>query len=154
MSGFGTRPRAVALLSQKAAHEVPRKRCCVLRGTAVLQPTEGSPGKGPQERRRQSKRKLWDCPPPLCPTTTSITRARLWYFPRGSRVDHWHPTQKPVELAEYLIKTYTNPGDTVLDNCMGSGTTGVACLNTGRKFIGIEKYEKYFAIAKRRIEEA
>ena len=63
-----------------------------------------------------------------------------------------HPTQKPVELCEYLIKTYTNEGETVLDNCMGSGSTGVACINTGRNFIGIELDEKYFEIAKKRIE--
>lgn len=63
-----------------------------------------------------------------------------------------HPTQKPVALMEYLIKTYTNPGDVVLDNCMGSGTTGVACINTGRDFIGIELDEKYFNIAKERID--
>lgn len=62
-----------------------------------------------------------------------------------------HPTQKPVDLLEYLIKTYTNPGETVLDNCMGSGSTGVACMNTGRKFIGIEKEIKYFEISKQRI---
>jgi site-specific DNA-methyltransferase (adenine-specific) len=65
-----------------------------------------------------------------------------------------HPTQKPVSLIEYLILTYTNEGDTVLDFCMGSGTTGVACKNTGRKFIGIEKDEKYFNISKQRIEES
>ena len=65
-----------------------------------------------------------------------------------------HPTQKPVSLLEYLIKTYTNEGETVLDNCMGSGSTGVACVNLNRKFIGMEKDEKYFAIAKKRIEEA
>lgn len=65
-----------------------------------------------------------------------------------------HPTQKPVELLEYLIKTYTNEGDIVLDNCMGSGSTGVACINTGRNFIGIELDEKYFNIAKERIKEA
>lgn len=64
-----------------------------------------------------------------------------------------HPTQKPVALIEYLIKTYTNEGETILDSCMGSGTTGVACVNTNRKFIGIEMDEKYFEIAKRRIEE-
>jgi site-specific DNA-methyltransferase (adenine-specific) len=62
-----------------------------------------------------------------------------------------HPTQKPVELMEYLIKTYSQKGDIVLDNCMGSGTTGVACMNTERKFIGIEKDEEYFQIAKKRI---
>ena len=64
-----------------------------------------------------------------------------------------HPTQKPVALLEYLIKTYTNEGDVVLDNCMGSGSTGVACLNTNRSFIGIEKDENYFNIAKERIEK-
>ena len=62
-----------------------------------------------------------------------------------------HPTQKPVALMEYLIRTYTNEGDTVLDNCMGSGTTGVAAKNTGRRFIGIERDEKYFAICQERI---
>ena len=62
-----------------------------------------------------------------------------------------HPTQKPVELLEYLIKTYTNEGETVLDNCMGSGSTGVACINTNRNFIGIELSEEYYNIAKERI---
>lgn len=65
-----------------------------------------------------------------------------------------HPTQKPVALMEYLIKTYTNEGDTVLDFTMGSGTTGVACVNTGRRFIGIELDPGYFAIAEKRIQEA
>lgn len=64
-----------------------------------------------------------------------------------------HPTQKPVALFEYLIKTYTNKGETVLDNCMGSGTTGVACKKTGRNFIGIEKDQKYFELAVRRVSE-
>jgi len=62
-----------------------------------------------------------------------------------------HPTQKPVALFEYLIKTYTNEGDTVLDNCIGSGTTAIACINTGRNYIGIEKEEKYCRIAEERI---
>jgi site-specific DNA-methyltransferase (adenine-specific) len=62
-----------------------------------------------------------------------------------------HPTQKPLELMEYLIKTYTKEGETVLDNCMGSGTTGVACKKTGRHFIGIEKDPKYFEIAVSRV---
>lgn len=67
-----------------------------------------------------------------------------------------HPTQKPVALMEYLIRTYTNPGDTVLDNTMGSGTTGVACANTGRSFIGMEKDVEhgYFQIAEKRIRDA
>ena len=63
-----------------------------------------------------------------------------------------HPTQKPVALLEYLIKTYTNENEVVLDSTMGSGSTGVACNNTGRKFIGIELDKEYFEIAKRRIE--
>ena len=65
-----------------------------------------------------------------------------------------HPTQKPVPLLKYLIKTYTNPGETVLDNCMGSGSTGVACVNTGRDFIGMEIDEHYFEVAQKRIEDA
>ena len=63
-----------------------------------------------------------------------------------------HRTEKPIELCEYLIKTYSNENDTVLDNCMGAGSTGVACLNTNRNFIGIELDDKYFEIAKKRIE--
>jgi site-specific DNA-methyltransferase (adenine-specific) len=62
-----------------------------------------------------------------------------------------HPTQKPVALAEFLIKSYTDPGDVVLDNCMGSGTSGVAAFNTDRNFIGIEKKKEYFDIARERI---
>lgn len=65
-----------------------------------------------------------------------------------------HPTQKPVALLEYLTKTYTNEGDLVLDNCMGSGTTGVACINTNRNFIGIELDQRYFEIAEKRIDAA
>jgi len=65
-----------------------------------------------------------------------------------------HPTQKPIKLMEYLIKTYSNENDLVLDNCMGSGTTGVACKNLERNFIGIELDEKYFNIAKKRIESS
>jgi len=63
-----------------------------------------------------------------------------------------HPTQKPIELMEYLIKTYTREGETVLDFTMGSGTTGIACANTKRSFIGIELDENYFGVAKKRIE--
>ena len=69
-----------------------------------------------------------------------------------SKDSGYHPTQKPVDLLEYLIKTYTNEGDTVLDNCMGSGSTGVACVNTNRDFIGMELNEEYFKIACGRIE--
>ena len=77
----------------------------------------------------------------------------LLHFPKdlGCTV---HPTQKPAALMEYLIKTYTNEGETVLDFAMGSGTTGVACGNLGRKFIGIELSEEYFEIAEKRIQKA
>jgi site-specific DNA-methyltransferase (adenine-specific) len=68
--------------------------------------------------------------------------------------DGYHPTQKPVALLEDLIQTYSNEGNTVLDFTMGSGSTGVACVNTGRRFIGIELDEGYFDIAKKRIEDA
>ena len=64
-----------------------------------------------------------------------------------------HETQKPIGLTEYLIKTYSNEGDTVLDNTMGSGTTGIGCINTKRKFIGIEKKDVYYELARNRIKE-
>ncbi len=75
-------------------------------------------------------------------------------FNRVPKTQTVHPTQKPIPLLEYLIKTFTDEGDCVLDNCMGSGSTGVACINTGRRFIGIELDDKYFQIAYNRITEA
>ena len=72
----------------------------------------------------------------------------------SEKTNRVHPTQKPVDLLEYLIKTYTNEGELVLDFTMGSGSTGVAALNTNRKFIGIELDENYFNISKKRLEEA
>lgn len=75
-------------------------------------------------------------------------------FSSDKQKSNFHPTQKPVALCEYLIRTYTNEGETVLDNTMGSGTTGVACVNTGRVFIGIEQEQKYFEIAQERIAQA
>lgn len=74
-------------------------------------------------------------------------------FSNGNHHGITHPTQKPVPLLEYLIKTYTNEGDTVLDNCMGSGSTGVACVHLNRNFIGMELDEHYFQVAKERIEK-
>lgn len=82
------------------------------------------------------------------------------YYPKSiieisnaSQAGKEHPTQKPVALFEYLIKTYTNEGETVLDNCMGSGTTAIACINTNRNYIGFEKEEKYFKIIQERIKK-
>jgi len=71
----------------------------------------------------------------------------------GIKANKYHPTQKPIELMEYLIKTYSNEGDLVLDNCMGSGTTGIAAINTNRKFIGIELSKEYFDISSERISK-
>ena len=76
-------------------------------------------------------------------------------FPTGNgwaKRNNLHPTQKPVALLEYLIKTYANPGETVLDSCMGSGSTGAACINTDRRFIGIERDPDYFSIACQRVK--
>lgn len=89
--------------------------------------------------------KRWDDDGSRFPTSV------IGFSNRVGRSDNYHPTQKPVELMEYLIRTYTDEGGTVLDNCMGSGTTGVACVNTGRHFIGIEKEAEYFAAANQRI---
>lgn len=75
-------------------------------------------------------------------------------FSKVNQIDGDHPTQKPVALYEYLVKTYTNEGETVLDFCAGSGTTGVACMRTNRNFIGVEKELEYYNIAKRRIAQA
>jgi site-specific DNA-methyltransferase (adenine-specific) len=78
---------------------------------------------------------------------------QLLTFQRDCLKSNLHPTQKPVLLCEYLVKTYTNEGDLVLDNCAGSGTTGIACMNLNRNFILIEKEEKSFKIAEKRINE-
>ena len=78
---------------------------------------------------------------------------QVWRFKRDCLKSNLHPTQKPLALVEELVKTFTNEGDLVLDNTMGSGTTGVACKRLNRDFIGIEKDEKYFEIAKERIEK-
>ncbi len=75
------------------------------------------------------------------------------YYDTGKRQQLLHPTQKPLELCEWLIKTYTDEDDIVLDNCMGSGTTGIAALRIGRKFIGIEKEKQWFEIAENKILE-
>ena len=77
----------------------------------------------------------------------------LLVISNANQKNRFHPTQKPVELMEYMIKTYTLENEWVLDFTMGSGTTGVACVNTNRKFIGIEKDEKYFDIAQKRITQ-
>ncbi len=88
-----------------------------------------------------------------CTDGSRFPRSILDFSQNWKRQDQLHPTQKPVALFEYLIKTYTNEGDLVLDNCIGSGTTAIACINTNRHFIGIEKEQKYVDIANKRIKE-
>ena len=78
----------------------------------------------------------------------------LLNFSNASQVNKFHPTQKPVKLLEYLIKTYTKENELIVDNCMGSGSTGIACITTNRNFIGIEKEKKYYDIAVERIDIA
>lgn len=90
----------------------------------------------------------------LCTYNPPQNNTNLLFFDVPSGKERVHPTQKPVSLLEHLIRAYTNDGETVLDNCMGSGSTGVACINTCRKFIGMELDTGYFEIAKQRIEEA
>jgi site-specific DNA-methyltransferase (adenine-specific) len=89
--------------------------------------------------------------------TTSINNTyhpvSILEFHNTDRKNSIHPSQKPVALFEYLIKTYANEGETVLDNCMGSGTTAIACINTGRNYIGFEKEEKYYNIIQERIKK-
>lgn len=95
---------------------------------------------------KETKRKI--------PKDMSYPKNVIFFNRHMTRKIIHHPTEKPVNLLEYLIKTYTNEGEKVLDNCMGSGSTGVACVNTGRSFIGIELNEEYYNIAKERIELA
>lgn len=78
---------------------------------------------------------------------------QIWKFKRDILTSNLHPTQKPLKLVEELIKTFSNEGDMILDNCMGSGTTAIACMNTNRDFIGFELDKKYFEIANERIKD-
>ena len=84
-------------------------------------------------------------------THTGYHKSNLYFSNKSGKGYSFHPTQKPVELFEYLIKTYTNENETILDNCMGSGTTAIACLNTNRNYIGFELDENYHTVANERI---
>jgi DNA modification methylase len=121
------------------------------------QKTEGKPFKGAGRSKKGSQTILVNnVPNPTLRADNLGDRfpRTVQYFVTAENEGCFHPTQKPVALMEYLIRTYTNEGETVLDNTMGSGTTGVACLNTGRKFIGIERDENYFRIACERVRMA
>ena len=84
----------------------------------------------------------------------SVIRVKSLSNTASNKINILHPTQKTTALCEYLIRTYTNEGELVLDNCMGSGTTAVAAINTGRHYIGFEKERKYYDIAQKRITDA
>ena len=86
-------------------------------------------------------------------TTQTGYNGSILYFPNPSGAGHLHPTQKPVELVEYLVRVYTNEGDLVLDNCMGSGTTAIAALRCGRRYIGFETDGNYCDVANKRVDE-
>ncbi len=107
----------------------------------------------PTVRKRNTVDGLYDelCKPYISKFTNYPNNVLMYSNEAASNKNRFHPTQKPVTLLEYLIKTYTNEGETVLDFTMGSGTTGVACINTNRNFIGIELDEHYFNVAKERI---
>jgi DNA modification methylase len=118
--------------------------------------TKGKPFKDSRnnpEKRREIKEYLGTKPKPNKQDNKGDRHPRGFIKISSRNNNPIHPTQKPVPLLEYLIKTYTNEGDTVLDFTMGSGTTGVACKNTNRNFIGIEMDKNYFDIAKNRIED-
>lgn len=119
-------------------------------GTYNPQKTPGKPYRGG----RTSHNSIYHTP--IVSTAPGVRTER---YPKDiihmPQVQHTqHPTQKPLELMEYLVKTYTNPDDLVLDTCMGSGSTGVACLRTGRRFIGMEMDADFFAVAERRLRES
>ena len=107
------------------------------------------------EAKTGSQRKLIDYRKnPPQPYKTEKVPGNVWNYARVRyRMEEYenHPTQKPIAMLEYFIKTYTNEGDVVLDSCMGSGSTGIACKNTNRKFIGIEMDKNYFNIALNRL---
>lgn len=111
--------------------------------TLPISISDSSPGGGVNNLNEDGSRKYV--------TYTHATKHSILNFSRDMANKGQHPTQKPVALLEYLIETHTHVGDIVLDFTMGSGSTGVACVNTGRSFIGIEKDEKYYAIAEKRI---
>lgn len=121
------------------------------------QKTEGKPFRGAGRAKKGSQTELVNhVPNPTFRKDNQGDRfpRSVQYFVTAESEGCLHPTQKPVALMEYLVKTYSNEGQTVLDNTMGSGTTGAACKNLSRRFIGIERDEKYFTLAKARIEAA
>lgn len=113
--------------------------------------TQGHVRKVATSHRTGNSSNYGDCAKDVPYDSTERFPRSVVQFSNGNRSESFHPTMKPVALCEYLIRTYTREGETVLDNTMGSGTTGVAARNTGRNFIGIEKNPEYFAIACERL---
>ena len=131
------------------------KNICVFYKNQPVYNPQMEKGKPYTDKRRIKKRTSGVMGGEVTPKTDIVNKGER--FPSSIQVfsngnNHSvHPTQKPVDLFEYLIKTYTNEGETVLDNCMGSGTTAIACLNTDRNFIGFEMDKEYFDVANERI---
>lgn len=142
-------------LNAKRQHLVIHENVLVFGPSGMTYNPQMLPGK-PYVQKRNRKDDTGDCYRAISERTDTINNGER--YPQTviefSRETGLHPTQKPVALMEYLIRTYTNPGAVVLDNTMGSGTTGVACVNTGREFIGIERDLEYFRVAEKRINEA
>ena len=126
------------------------------KGKSIYNPQmeKGKPYTDTARKRNQKHSTQQTIKNPIINDGTRYPRNKLYFQNDTKSGESFHPTQKPVALMEYLIKTYTNEGETVLDFTMGSGSTGVACVNTGRDFIGIELDEGYFKIAQNRIKEA
>ncbi len=129
--------------------------CVFCNGTTTYNPQMVIRGKERQKGFGGSKSSVYGDISPMKGEVNNV------YYPKNTidiskvnQIENLHPTQKPVALLAYLIRTYTNPGETVLDMCMGSGTTGVAAVQEGRNFIGIELERKYYDIAERRIADA
>lgn len=137
----------ICVFSLSSAHNMAKEKMTynpqglIYLGKETKQGSKISDNLGENRERKTSYIQEW----------TNYPKSILKFNSGGKTV---HPTQKPVALMEYLIKTYSNEGDTVLDNCMGSGTTGVACANTGRNFIGVELEKEYYHIARKRISAA
>jgi site-specific DNA-methyltransferase (adenine-specific) len=138
------------------------KRAPLRAHESVLVFCNGQPTYNPQmthgharktSKRSQSSEVYGDAAATISYDSTSRYPRTVQFFSSDKQRSKLHPTQKPLALMEYLIRTYSNPGELVLDNAMGSATTGVACWNTGRGFIGIEKYAEEFAIAEQRMAQ-
>lgn len=146
------KPKATGHLNAKKRPLVAHEDICVFYGKLYNpQKSEGTPYKGSGGASKLDNYGSFSASREGSVDGTRYPRSVLRFNHEPKPV---HPTQKPVDLFAYLIRTYTHAGMTVLDNTMGSGTTGVACEQEGRKFIGIEQDTKYFQIAKKRIREA